>query len=82
MKKPEVCLKEYCQKLSDENLKWLYHRLSQRLGGDVSEATESLSSSKEIDRWLSTAESSDDFYDMLDAIERAASKECEKRSLQ
>jgi len=82
MKKPETYLKEYCQKLSDENLKWLYSRLSQRLGGDLAEATENLSSSKEIDRWFLTAESPFDLYDMLDTVERVAAKEFEKRNIQ
>ena len=37
MKKPEVYLKVFCHKLSDDNLRFLHARLSQRLGGDVAE---------------------------------------------
>ena len=38
MKKTGFFLKEYCQKLSDEHVRFLYGRLSQRLGGDLAEA--------------------------------------------
>ena len=81
MKKPDICLKEYCQKLSEENLKFLAGRLTQRLSGDLPDVLAFLSNVRDVDRLLVSAESSDDLYDMLDALQVIAVKECEKRSL-
>ena len=76
MKKPiDTYLKEYCQRLSDDNLKFLTQRLTQRLLGDTAEVADFLSSTKEIDKWLSSASSSNDFYEMLDVFQDVAEKE-------
>jgi hypothetical protein len=80
MKKPEVYLKEFCLKLSDDNLRFLHGRLSQRLGGDLAEAVDFLGGIREIDKWFSTASTCNDFYDMVDHIFFAVNKEHEKRS--
>lgn len=82
MKKPEIYLKEYCQKLNEENLKWLHARLNQRLAADLSEVATFFEQVKEIDRWLITAEDNESFFGMLDLIQNALNKECEKRSNQ
>jgi hypothetical protein len=79
MKKPDVYLKEYCQRLSDENLKFLYGRLSQSLGGDIAEVFDYLSNVRELDRWLVSAETSDDLFEMLDLIQSSITKEYERR---
>jgi hypothetical protein len=79
MKKPEVYLKEYYSKLSDDNVKFLVGRLNQRLGGDLAEAVDFLSNIREIDKWLSSASDSYEFYDMIDLINNAANKEHERR---
>jgi hypothetical protein len=79
MKKPDVYLKEYCQRLSDENLKFLVGRLNQRLGGDLAEVLDFLSNVREIDRWLSSAYASFDLYDMIDAIHSSVAKEHDRR---
>ena len=80
MKKPiDTYLKEYCQRLSDENVKFLTQRLTQRLLGDTAEVIDFLSSTKEIDKWLSSASSSKDFYDMLDMFQSIVEKEDETR---
>lgn len=80
MKKPDVYLKEYCQRLSDENLKFLAQRLNQRLSGDMAETFEYLSNVREIDRWLSSALTSDELYDMIDQIYSTVQKEYERRN--
>jgi len=80
MKKPEVYLKEFCLKLSDDNLRFLHGRLSQRLGGDLAEAVDFLGGIREIDKWFATASTCNDFYDMVDHIFLAVNKEHEKRS--
>ena len=79
MKKPEVYLKEYCSKLSDEHVKFLIGRLNQRLSGDLSEAVDFLSHVREIDKWLISANDSDEFYNMIDIIHAAVGKEHERR---
>ncbi len=81
VKKPDICLKEYCQKLSEENLKFLAGRLTQRLGGDLAEVLTFLSGVREVDRLLASAETCYDVYDTLDALQVVVIKECEKRSL-
>lgn len=80
MRKPEVLLKEYCQRLSEEHLRFLSAKLGQRLNGDVGDAIEFLSKNKELDKWFVSAESSDQFYDMIDLAYNAIVKECESRS--
>lgn len=80
MKKPDVYLKEYCQRLSDDNLKFLAQRLNQRLSGDMAEVFDYLSNVREIDRWLSAAPSSDELYDMIDQIYSMVQKEYERRT--
>lgn len=79
MKKPDIYLKEYCQRLSDDNLKFLTGRLNQKLGGDVAEVVDYLSGVREIDRWLASAESYDEFFDMIDFMHTSATKEYDRR---
>jgi hypothetical protein len=79
MKKPDVYLREYCLKLSDDNVKFLQGRLSQRLGGDLAETVVFLSNVKEIDKWFLTASSCDEFYDMIDMVYFSVNKEHERR---
>lgn len=80
MKKPDVYLKEYCQRLSDDNLKFLAARLNQRLSGDVAEVLDFLSNVREIDRWLSSASTCDDLYNMVDLVHTSVTREYERRN--
>lgn len=80
MKKPEVYLKEYCQRLSDENLKYLAGRFNQKLFGDMAEILQFLSGVREIDKWLTSAETSDEMYAMVDMIQASVLKEADRRS--
>lgn len=79
MRKNVLFLKEYCQKLSDDNVKFLYGRLSQRLGGDVAAAVDLLSGFRDMDRWLGGAEDYEDFFDSVDQIHSAIEREHERR---
>lgn len=80
MKKPiDTYLKEYCRRLSDDNLKFLNQRFTQKLLGDTAEVVDFLSSTKEIDKWFSSASSCEDFYDMLDHLQLIIEKEDETR---
>ena len=46
----------------------------------MAEAIDFLSKVREIDKWLSSAEGSSEFYDMVDMVYFAVNKEHEKRS--
>ena len=79
MKKQEQFLKEYFYRLSDENLKVLHSRLNFRYSGDLSEVLNYVCNNKEIDRWLGTANSPKDLYEMLDFMHENVNKEYKKR---
>jgi hypothetical protein len=80
MKKVDTILKEYFNKLSLDNLKYVSVRLNDRVGGDLGEAIEVVSNYHDIDRWLSSAKSCEDFYDMIDKLEEYSNREVNKRS--
>lgn len=80
MKNFDVILKEYFQRLSDENLKFVTARFNQRYGGDLGEVLDFIGSSKDIDKWLQTAASHEDFYDMMEELAKIANQEAERRS--
>jgi hypothetical protein len=79
MKKTDTLLKEYTTKLSDDNLKFLNSRLSQRLGGDVPEVLDFVSQSGEMDRWFHSAKGSWELYDMVDSLYKHVEQECDYR---
>ena len=79
MKKVDSFLKEYAAKLSEDNLKFLNARLSQRLSGDLAEAVNFLAGTSDMDHWLESAKSSWEFYDMLDSLHNYVEKEAIKR---
>jgi hypothetical protein len=72
-------LKEYCQRLSDEQVQFLAQRLTQKLFGDAAEVLDFLSNTRELDKWLSSAASCKDFYDMIDLFQSIVEKEDQNR---
>jgi hypothetical protein len=80
MKKPEIYLKEYCQRLSDENLKFLAGRFTQKLFGDMAEVFQFFSNVREIDKWLISAQNSDELFYCVDLIQSAVLKEADRRT--
>jgi hypothetical protein len=80
MKKLDSVLKNYAEKLSAENLKYLACRLEERVGSDIAEALTMMSSCQEIDKLLLSAKSSDELYDMIDTAEEYISREYRKRA--
>jgi hypothetical protein len=81
MKRPEVLLKEYVGKLSEDNLVFLYSRFEQRLQGDLAECLDFISRTTEVDKMLNTAKSSDEFYEFIDLVAEYVHKEFKKRNL-
>jgi hypothetical protein len=78
--KTENIIREYVRNLSDEDLKNLLSRLMQNLSGDKAEVANILSKSAEVDKWLKSANSSNDFFSMMDEIEKEVSFEFQKRN--
>lgn len=72
-------LKEYATRLTDENLRFLDMRLKHRLTGDLADAVNLLSSSPDMDRHLSSAKGANDFFDMLDTIQKQLEREARRR---
>lgn len=79
MKKPEVYLKEYCGRLSEDNLKKLYDWLNCRMSGDLSEALNFMGMTREMDKWLTTANGPTELYDMIDMVTEYVVQEHQKR---
>lgn len=80
MKKFETVLKECVGKLSDDSLDFLHTRFEQRMTGDLADCLELLSKVSEVDKWLSGAQSCNQFFDMVDQIAEQVSKEFNKRT--
>lgn len=78
--KTENIVREYVRRLSDEDLKNISSRLTQNLSGDKAEVADMLSRSSDVDKWLKSANSSDEFFDMMDEIEREVNFEFQKRN--
>lgn len=79
MRKSDTMLKEYVQKLNNDNLKFLSDRLNNRLNGDLAEALNFMSNNQELDRWLSNARSSEDLYDNIDTAQEYVFREYDRR---
>ena len=79
MRKLDPMLKDYCSKLSIDNLRFLSDRLDNRLGGDLAEALDFMSKNQEIDRWLNSAKSCDDLYNMIDTAQEYIYREASRR---
>lgn len=80
MKKPETVLRECCNHWSDDTLKFLGGRLSQRLGGDLAEVLDELGQHNDLDRWLNSAKSAWELYEMLDMAQEYIEREIRKRN--
>jgi predicted transcriptional regulator len=79
MRNPDVFIKEYVGSLEEDDLKFLFSRLSEKLSGDVAEAINFLDKTNEFAKWFYSAKSSDDLYDMLDKVFKFIEKEHNKR---
>lgn len=79
--KSEVNLiKQYCSRVSDEDLAVLAEILPQTIAFDRSAACEILQKDKEVDRWLAQASGPDELFSKIDGIGEFAAAEIENRS--
>jgi len=81
-KSSTVLLREYVAQLSVGELQSVNQRLSHKLCGDYAEVARILSQDKEIDQWLRSANSADEWFNLLDIIEAAIGKELKRREQQ
>lgn len=79
MKNPETIIKEYVSSLNEEDLRFLFSRLSERMSGDLGEAINHMDKCNDIAKWFHTAKNSDEFYSMIDKISKVIEKEHNKR---
>ena len=78
-KKGDAFLKDYTSRLTDEHLRFLDMRLKHRLTGDMAEAINFLSSSPDLDKHLSNSKGADEFFDLLDVIQKQVEREARRR---
>lgn len=72
---------EFAASISEEDLRYIACRLSDRLQGDVAEALSIMGRSKAMDTLLSGAKSADDLYRMCDQIGEILWRECKKKGM-
>jgi len=81
LRKSEVALlKDYCARLSDEDLQTIASLLPQNVAFDRAIACDMLQEDKEIDKWLTHSASADDWFSRVDSIGEAAAVEIDVRS--
>ncbi len=79
MKNHGTTLKEYASRISDDDLKYLHTRLSQRLSNDVAEALQVLGRVGDVDRAFRDAGNSEGVYETLDELQVFIETEFDKR---
>lgn len=79
MKKPETLVNEYVRRLSDDDLRHIAMKLSQRVAGDRADCALIFERDREVNRWLQSANGADDWFEMVDTIGVAASDELDRR---
>jgi DNA-binding response OmpR family regulator len=79
--KSEITLiKDYCSRISEDDLDGLARTLPQNVAGDRSHACSIIQKDKEMDRWLSLASGADDWFLKADSIGEFASIELDARA--
>ncbi len=79
--KTELVVTEYVGRLSDDDLRYLYVRFQQRLGGDLEEACNFMAKDQEVEKFLSSSNGSMDWFDRVDLCGETVDKEWNKRNL-
>ncbi len=80
MKKTDIVLKEYASKLSVDVLKILSQKLENRVGSDVAEVLDAMSTCSDLDKWLASAKTCDELYDMIDLAQEYIDRELYKKA--
>jgi hypothetical protein len=74
-------IREYVKNLSDEDLRYIGIRLSDRLCGDLADAINALSRSRAMDEVFRSAKGPFDLYDICDYISDVMWHEAEDRGM-
>lgn len=74
-------LVEYVSFLSEEDLRWLGLRLTERLAGDLCETLNFMSKNTRVDTVLQSANSCWELYELTDKIREIVAKECKKKGV-
>ena len=77
--KNENVLLEYVSRLSDDDLYYLCQRYASTTGGDRAEVANFVGRNRSMDRWLGSANGSNEWFDMIDLLGDHARKELECR---
>lgn len=77
--KNENVLLEYVSRLSDDDLHYLCQRFAHNIGGDRAEIANFVGRNRSMDRWLSSANGSNEWFDMIDLLGNRAKEELECR---
>lgn len=80
-KKDTVIVKEYVQRISNEDLFFILERLDQPISGDRADVCSVFEKDKDIDRWLLQAKGAEDWFDKVDSIQEAAIIEMSRRQV-
>jgi thiamine biosynthesis protein ThiC len=68
-------VKEYVQRLSEDDLTYLQTRFQQKLAGDAAQIADYLSRNREIDRWLASARSNREWFEMFEYVGQTVQRE-------
>ena len=79
MKRTASLVREYVRELSDDNLNDIVQKWSQKLGGDYANLAYLFQRNRAIDDLLRSAQSAEDWFDLVDFIGEAASRELKNR---
>lgn len=77
--KADAVVKEYVKRISDDDLSYLGIRYKQGLCGDKAEIALKLAEDEELDRWLSSSISADEWFEMVDSIGECVKSEYNRR---
>jgi hypothetical protein len=80
-KEQRIAVVEYAAALSEDELRMLTARLTDRFTNDLPEALEVMSRSTHMDAVLASTRTANELYDMCDKIRDVFSKECRRKGL-
>lgn len=72
---------EFAATISEDELKWLTQRLTDRFTGDLSEALDFMSKHRGMDNILGSSTSASELFDKCDEIQGLLHRECRKKGL-
>lgn len=80
-KESNLVVKEYVQKISNDDLNYILERLDQPMYGDRADLALFFEKDLDLDKWLSKSKSAEDWFDKLDIVQESAIMELSKRQM-